>query len=183
MPNLIVLVAADAAEVRKMVPLVAEWDGPAYLRISRAEVPVIFDEDHHVEIGKGVLLRDGSDISLVGTGVMVSRCLDAAEKLSESGIHARVVEISTLKPLDHEMLLAAAKETGGIVTAEEHSVIGGLGEAVAGYLSETYPVLLRRVGIKDTFTETGPYFELLDRYGMAVDDIASAAREVVSRKL
>ena len=145
-------------------------------------MPVIFDEDHQVEIGKGVVLRDGSDISLVGTGVMVSRCLDAAENLLESGVNARVVEISTLKPLDHELLLAAAKETGGVVTAEEHSIIGGLGEAVASYLSETYPVPLKRVGIKDTFTETGPYFELLDRYGMAVGDITSAAREVVRRR-
>jgi len=182
MPNMIVLVAADAVEVRKMVPLVAEWDGPVYLRISRAEVPVIFDEDHQVEIGKGVLLRDGSDVSLVATGVMVSRCLDAAEKLRESGVNARVVEISTLKPLDHELLLAAAKDTGGIVTAEEHSIVGGLGDAVASYLSETYPVPLKRVGIKDTFTETGPYFELLDRYGMAVGDITSAAREVIRRR-
>ena len=181
MPNMIVLVAADAVEVRKMVPLVAEWDGPVYLRISRAEVPVIFDEDHQVEIGKGVLLRDGSDVSLVATGVMVSRCLDAAEKLRESRVDARVVEISTLKPLDRELLLAVAKETGGVVTAEEHSIVGGLGDAVASYLSETYPVPLKRVGIKDTFTETGPYFELLDRYGMAVGDIISAARVVRRR--
>ncbi len=182
MPNVVVLVATDAVEARKMVPLVAEWDGPVYLRISRAEVPVLFDEDHQVEIGKGVVLREGSDVSLIGTGVMVSRCLEAAENLEGSRIDARVIEINTLKPLDHELLLAAAKDTGGVVTAEEHSVIGGLGEAVASYLSEAYPVPLRRVGIRDTFTETGPYFELLDRYGMAVDDIISAAREVVRRR-
>ena len=182
MPNLTVVVAADAVEVRKMVPLVAEWDGPVYLRISRAEVPVIFDEDYEVEIGKGALLREGSDVSLVGTGVMVGRCLEAAESLERSGVDARVIAVNTLKPLDRELILAAAKETGAIVTAEEHSIIGGLGDGVASCLAEEYPVPLRRVGIKDTFTETGPYFELLDRYGMGVSDIASAAREVMNRR-
>jgi transketolase len=182
MPNMTVVVAADAVEVQKMVPIVAELDGPVYLRISRAEVPVLFDEDHEIEIGKGTVLREGSDISLVGTGVMVGRCLEAAEDLEESGIRARVIEISTLKPLDQESILAAAKETGGIVTAEEHSIIGGLGEAVASCLAESYPVPLRRVGIKDRFTETGPYFELLDKYGMGVNDITSAAKELTERR-
>jgi len=182
MPNLTVVVAADAVEVRKMVPLVAEWDGPVYLRISRAEVPVLFEDDHQVEIGKGVLLRDGSDATLVGTGVMVGRCLEAAEDLKGSGISARVVEISTLKPLDLELILTAARETGAIVTAEEHSIIGGLGEAVASCLAEAHPVPLRRVGIRDTFTETGPYSELLDRYGMGVSDITAAAREAMKHR-
>jgi len=182
MPNIAVVVATDAVEVQKMVPTVAEWDGPVYLRISRAEVPVIFNEEHVVKIGEGVVLREGTDVSLVATGVMVSRCLEAAEQLKISGMSARVIEMHTLKPLDHELVLKAAKETGAIVTAEEHSIIGGLGEAVAGYLAERYPVPLRRVGIKDTFAETGSYFELLDRYGMGVNDIIMAAREMVGQR-
>jgi len=183
MPNMTVIVAADSVEVRKMVPLVAEWNGPVYLRISRAEVPVVFDEAHQPKIGKGVLLRQGRDVTLIGTGVLVSRCIEAAEKLKQDGIDARVIEIHTLKPLDEEMILASAKETQAIVTAEEHSTIGGLGEAVASFLGEVHPVRLKRVGIGDTFTETGPYFELLDRYGMGVDSITAAAKEVVRSKV
>lgn len=183
MPNMTVIVAADSVEVRKMVPLVAEWNGPVYLRISRAEVPVVFDEAHQPKIGKGVLLRQGRDVTLIGTGVLVSRCIEAAEKLKQDGIDARVIEIHTLKPLDEEMILASAKETQAIVTAEEHSTIGGLGEAVASFLGEVYPVHLKRVGINDTFTETGPYFELLDRYGMGVNSITAAAKEVVRSKV
>jgi len=183
MPNMTVIVAADSVEVRKMVPLVAEWNGPVYLRISRAEVPVVFDEAHQPKIGKGVLLRQGRDVTLIGTGVLVSRCIEAAEKLKRDGIDARVIEIHTLKPLDEEMILASAKETQAIVTAEEHSTIGGLGEAVASFLGEVYPVHLKRVGINDTFTETGPYFELLDRYGMGVNSITAAAKEVVRSKV
>jgi len=182
LPNMTVVVATDAIEVQKMVPLVAEWEGPVYLRISRAEVPVIFSQDHEVKIGKGAVLREGSDVSLIGTGVMVSRCLEAAENLKEHGIDARIIEIHTLKPLDHELILAAAKETGAIVTAEEHNIIGGLGEAVASCLAEAYPVPLKRVGIRDTFAETGSYFELLDKYGMGVNDIVGAANELVRRK-
>ncbi len=182
LPNMTVVVATDAIEVQKMVPLVAEWEGPVYLRISRAEVPVIFSQDQEVKIGKGAVLREGSDVSLIGTGVMVSRCLEAAENLKEHGIDARIIEIHTLKPLDHELILAAAKETGAIVTAEEHNIIGGLGEAVASCLAEAYPVPLKRVGIRDTFAETGSYFELLDKYGMGVNDIVGAANELVRRK-
>jgi len=182
MPNIAVVVATDAVGVQKMVPVVAEWDGPVYLRISRAEVPVIFNEDHEVKIGKGAVLRDGSDVSLIGTGVMVSRCLEAAEQLKKGGVSARVIEMHTLKPLDHELILQAARETGAIATAEEHSIIGGLGEAVAGCLAERYPVPLRRVGIKDTFAETGSYFELLDRYGMGVNDIILAAKELIGQR-
>jgi transketolase len=181
-PNLTVVVATDAIEVAKMVPLVAEMDGPVYLRISREEVPVLFSKDHDVDIGKAVLLREGSDVTLIGTGVMVSRCLNAASLLEKKGVNARVIEVHTIKPLDHKMIYSVAKETGCIVTAEEHSVIGGLGECIAGFLAETYPVPLMMVGIHDTFTETGPYFELLDKYGMGVNDIVCAAKNVMKRK-
>jgi len=182
MPNITVVVATDAVEVQKMVPLVAEWDGPVYLRISRAEVPVLFNKNHDIVIGKGVLLREGSDTTLIGTGVMVSRCLEAADLLKNEGINARVIEVHTIKPPDHELIYSAAKETGCIVTAEEHSIIGGLGESVAGFLTETCPVPLKRVGIADTFAESGPYFELLDRYGMGVNDIICATKNVMKQK-
>jgi len=182
LPNMTVVVAADTVEVQKMVSLVAEWDGPVYLRISRAEVPIIFNESHEVKIGKGVILREGSDVTLIGMGVMVGRCLEAADRLTKDGIRAAVLEVHTLKPIDRETIIEAAKNTGAVVTAEEHSIIGGLGETVATLLGETYPVPLARVGIADTFAESGPYFELLDRYGMSIDDIVSATKKTMKRK-
>ena len=182
MPGLTVVVAADAVECRKLVPLVAEHRGPVYLRLSRSEVPVIFDESHGLEIGRGVQLREGDDVSLVGTGILLSRCLDAAEALDSQGISARVLEIHTLKPIDGDILDRAARETGAIVTVEEHSVIGGLGSAVAEVIGEGWPVPVVRVGLRDTFAETGPYFELLDKYGMGVLDITAAAKRALAFK-
>ena len=182
LPNIVVMVVADAVEARKAVPVVAEYDGPVYLRLSRAEVPIIFDEDHILKIGEGVVLKDGGDVTLIGTGIMVGRCLEAAEALEKEDIKARVLEIHTLKPLDKNLIIKAARETGAIVTAEEHSVIGGLGGAVAETLSESYPVPIERVGIQDTFTESGPYFSLLEKYGLGVMDIVKAAKRAVSKK-
>jgi transketolase len=177
-----VVVAADAVEVKKAVPAVAEYDGPVYLRVSRAEVPVIFDAHHEVRIGQGVTLREGGDVTLIGTGIMVGRCLEAAEALRREGIDARVIEIHTLKPIDEGLIVQAAQETGAIVTAEEHTIIGGLGGAVTEVLSSQCPVPILRVGIADTFAETGPYEALLDRYGMGVTDIVARARRAVTRK-
>ena len=182
MPNLAVVVVADAVEARQAVPAVAEYPGPVYLRLSRAEVPVIFDERHPFRIGEGVLLRQGGDLTLIGTGIMVARCLKAAEKLAGEGIEARVVEIHTLKPLDRDLILRCARETGALVTAEEHSVIGGLGSAVAEVVGEGLPVPLQRVGLQDCFAETGGYDELLARYGLDVGHIVAAARRVMKRK-
>jgi len=181
MPNIAVVVAADPVEAQKWVPVVAEYDGPVYLRLSRAQVPVIFDDSHQVEIGKGLELRQGDDVTLIGTGVMVARCLWAAEELATEGISARVVEMHTLKPLDEELVIRAAEETGAIVTAEEHNVIGGLGSAVAEALSSCRPVPVMRVGIADRYTETGPYEDLLDRYGMSVADIVAAAKRATQK--
>jgi len=180
MPNLTVVVAADASEARKLVPAVAEYDGPVYLRLSRAEVPVVFGDDHQVEIGKGNVLQDGTDVTLVATGVMVSRAVLAAEQLKGKGVRARVLSLHTIKPLDDELILAAAEETGALVTVEEHSIIGGLGGAVTELLSGELPVPVVRVGIRDTFTDTGPYEALLDRFGMSVDDIVSATHQAMS---
>jgi len=182
MPDMTVVVPADAIEVEKMVPAVAEYDGPVYLRISRADMPAVFDEEHEVEIGKGVIVREGSDVTLISNGAMVSHCLEAAKLLTDERIDARVVNMHTLKPLDVSMVKEAA-ETGAIVTAEEHSIIGGLGSAVAEVLGSQYPVPLERVGIADTFTETALDPEsLLDHYGMAIEDIVKAARCAIKRK-
>jgi len=183
LPNMTVIEAADAIQAKKMVPTVAECDGPVYLRISRAETPVLFNEEHEVEIGKGVTIRDGSDVTLIACGVMVFRCLEAAKILSDEGIDARVVNMYSIKPLDISLVEKAAKETGAIVTAEEHSIFGGLGSAVAEVLSDKYPTPLERIGIVDTFTETSlNYEELLDCYGMGVKDIVEATRRVMKRK-
>jgi len=182
LPNITVLVAADSVEVRKAVPAVAEHKAPVYLRVSRAEVPVIFNEDHKVDIGKGVLLKDGDDVTLIGTGIMVARCMDAAEMLEKEGVNAQVLEIHTLKPLDTELLVKSAMKANAVVTAEEHSIIGGLGGAVSEALAERYPTPIERVGIKDTFAETGPYFPLLDKYGLGVIDIVRAAHKAMRRK-
>jgi transketolase len=184
MPGLAVVVVADAVEARQAVPAVAEYPGPVYLRLSRAEVPVVFHDDaqHPFRIGEGALLRPGDDLTLIGTGIMVARCLQAAEELANEGIQARVVEIHTLKPLDVTLILQCAHETGALVTAEEHSIIGGLGSAVAEVLGEELPLPLERVGLSDCFTETGGYEELLARYGLGVDHIVAAAQRVLKRK-
>lgn len=182
MPDMTVVVPADATEVEKMVPAVAEYDGPVYLRISRADMPVVFREKHEVEIGKGVIVHNGSDVTLISNGIMVSRCVKAADLLADEGIDAGVVNMHTLKPLDVSMVKETA-ETGAIVTVEEHSIIGGLGSAVAEVLGSQCPVPLERVGIADTFTETALNPDsLLDHYGMAVEDIVKAARRAIKRK-
>jgi len=181
-PNMTVVVAADAVEIAKLVPAVAEYDGPVYLRVSRAEVPTIFGEDYQPTIGKGSTLRDGKDVTLVAAGIMVGRALAASEQLDKEGISARVVSIHTIKPLDNELILKAANETGALVTVEEHSVVGGLGGAVAEFLSGEHPTPIVRVGLQDTFARTGPYDALLDMFGMSVNGIASAAKRAASLK-
>ncbi|RJS92779.1 transketolase family protein [Candidatus Bathyarchaeota archaeon] len=183
MPNISVVEVADAVEARKMVPVIAEYEGPVYLRISRAEAPVLYDESYEARIGKGTVLRDGGDVALIACGIMVSRCLEAAEKLAKEEIDAYVVNMSTIKPLDLELVWKLARETGAIVTAEDHSIIGGLGGAVAEALGEKNPASLERIGVRDTFTETAlSYEDLLDHYGMSVEDIVKAAKRAVKRK-
>lgn len=182
-PNMTLIVPADAIETEKAVYAVAQYVGPVYLRLSRAEVPVIFDENYKMEIGKGNLLKDGKDVTLIATGIMVVRVLEAAKVLEkEEKISARVIEIHTLKPIDADIIIQAADETGAIVTAEEHSVIGGLAGAVAEVIAENKPVPIERVGIKDTFTESGQYNELLEKYGMGIKNIINAAKKVMKRK-
>ena len=182
-PGMTVIAAADAASAAAWVPLAAQHDGPVYLRISRAAALPVYHAEPRLEIGKGVVHRAGGDLTLAAAGAMTGRCLLAAEQLAQEGIQARVLEIHTLKPLDGDLLAAAAGETGALVTAEEHNVIGGLGGAVAELLAETHPVPLERVGIRDRFCPTGRDLDtLMDACGLAVADICAAARRVLQRK-
>jgi transketolase len=182
LPNMTVVVPGDPVALTKLLPQVAEWPGPVFFRLNRNEVPVLFDDSYNPEIGRAITLRPGDDVTLICAGLMVSRCLEAAEALAGEGVEARVLEAHTIKPLDTDSVLQAARETGALVTVEEHSVIGGLGGAVAEAVTDVYPVPVKRVGLADRFAETGPYFEMLDRYGMSVEDIAAAARQAVAAK-
>ncbi|MCR6545382.1 transketolase family protein [Dehalobacterium formicoaceticum] len=181
-PNMTVIVPADGVEAEGAILAAAEYDGPVYIRLGRLGVPVINDADYQFQWGKGVVFREGTDVTLIGTGVMMSFCLEAAQLLEEAGISAQVVNIHTIKPIDRELILACAKKTGALVTAEEHSVIGGLGSAVADVLSEAYPVPMKKVGIQDTFGESGKPLDLLNKYGLSTSKIVEAAREVLNRK-
>ncbi|NLJ34453.1 MAG: transketolase family protein [Firmicutes bacterium] len=182
LPNMTVLVPADGVEARLAVRAAAEHVGPVYLRLGRPKVPVIFGDDYSFEIGRAVRLREGSDVTLAACGYMVGPALAAAKLLAGEGIEARVLNMSTLKPLDGDALLAAARETGALVTAEEHSIIGGLGSAVAEFLGQEYPVPVLRVGIGDTFGESGPPEELLEKYGLTAGDILAAAKKAMGMK-
>ena len=182
LPNMTVVVPSDTVAVAKLLPQVADWQGPVYFRMNRNEAPVLFDHTYEPRIGKAADVRRGKDVTLIGTGLMLSRCLEAAEMLASEGIDARVMEIHTIKPLDADAVVRSARETGALVTAEEHNIIGGLGAAVTEVVSDAYPVPVKRVGIPDRFTETGPYAALLDRYGMAVMDVVRAARAAVAAK-
>jgi transketolase len=183
LPEMTVIVPADALEAGKWVPVVAEYEGPVYLRLSRAATIPVHDDSLRVEISKGITLREGSDVTIVGTGSMVGRSLLAAEKLAKERIEARVLEIHTIKPLDVDLIRQAAEETGAIVTAEEHSIIGGLGGAVAEALCGSRPVPLERVGVTDMFTRTALDPEsLMDACGLAVEDMVAAVKRVLARK-
>ena len=166
-PGMVVISPSDDVEAKAAVRAAYAYKGPVYLRFGRLASPVINDRpDYQFEIGKGVTLRDGKDLTLVATGLCVSGALEAAEKLAADGIDARVINIHTIKPIDEDLLIQAASETGKIITIEEHSVIGGLGGAVAEVLSEKCPAKMLRIGIKDTFGESGPAVQLLEKYGL-----------------
>ena len=166
-PGMTVIVPSDDVEAKAAVRAAYEHDGPCYLRFGRLAVPVINDKpDYKFELGKGVVLREGKDVTIVATGLPVSNCLEAAEKLAAEGIDAKVINIHTIKPLDEELVVAAAKETGKVVTVEEHSIIGGLGGAVCECLAEKAPVPVKRIGINDVYGESGPAVALLEKYGL-----------------
>lgn len=178
LPNMTIVVPADGAEAAACVPAVAKHEGPVYLRLSRAALPDILPAGEPFQIGKGRVLREGRHVAIVNCGILLGRCLQAATELAQQGIEATVVNMPTLKPLDEALLLQVA-ETGAVVTVEEHTVIGGLGGAVAEVLARRRPTRMAMVGIQDTFTETGPYEELLDRWGMGVADIVGACRRAM----
>ncbi|MHB0878407.1 MAG: transketolase family protein [Anaerolineae bacterium] len=181
MPNMTVVVPADSVEAAAAVRAVAEHVGPVYLRLSRAEVPDVMPKDYTFTIGKGRVVREGKDVAIVNCGILLSRCLAAAEQLAAKGIDAVVVNMPTLKPLDEDLLLQVAG-TGAVVTVEEHSIVGGLGGAVAEVLGRRRPTAMQMVGIADTFTETGPYEPLLDKWGMSIGHIVAAAERAVAAK-
>ena len=181
-PGMTIINPADAVEARLAVLAAAEWDGPVYMRFGRLAVPVVFDENYKFEIGKGALLKEGTDVTVIATGLMVKEAMEAYELLKNEGISARIVNIATIKPIDRDIVIKAAKETGAIVTAEEHSVIGGLGSAVSEVITEECPVPVIKVGVKDTFGMSGPANELLDIFGLRAKDIVEAAKKAISAK-
>ncbi len=182
LPNMVVIVPADAVEMRKVIEAIVEYKGPVYVRGSRIKFPVLYDDTYNFQIGKGHILREGDDVTLIGCGLMVAYSLEAAEKLSKEGIEARVVNMATIKPIDEELIIDSAKKTKAIVTTEEHLIIGGLGSAVAEVISEHYPVILSRVGVKDKFGISGKPEKLLEYFGLTPDDIVNAAKEAVKNK-
>ncbi len=179
LPNMVVLSPSDAVEAKQCIFKAAEYNGPVYIRLGRAKVPVIFDESYKFEIGKGVELKEGKDVTIIATGVMVERALNAAENLTEEGISARVINMPTIKPIDKDIIIKAAKETKGIITVEEHSIIGGLGSAVAEVVSENQPTKVIRIGTMDCFGESGDGFQLLDKYGLNVENIIKKVKEIL----
>jgi len=182
-PGMTVINPADDVEAAAAIKAALEMNGPVYMRFGRYAVPVINDTpEYKFEIGKGIQLRDGKDVTIVATGVMVYMALEAAETLAAEGISARVINIHTIKPLDHEILAKAAKETGAIVTAEEHNILGGLGSAVAESVCESCPVPVLRVGTKDEFGHSGKVPPLLEMYGLTPANIADKARKAVALK-
>jgi transketolase len=179
-PGMVIINPSDDVEARAAVKAAFEYYGPVYLRFGRLATPVINDrEDYKFEIGKGVLLRDGKDLTIIATGLCVAESLAAAERLAEENIDARVINIHTIKPLDNELVIKAAKETGKIVTVEEHSIIGGLGGAVCECLSENYPVKVLRIGINDVFGESGPATALIKKYGLDAEGIYTKIKSFV----
>lgn len=182
LPNMTVISPADAYMTYAATLAIADYDGPVYMRMGRAPVPILTEEGEDFQIGKARVFLDGSDITLIGTGQLTHGCLQAAEELKKEGISAEVVDVSTIKPLDAETILKSVGKTGCAVTAEEHSIIGGLGSAVAELLSEEMPSPLRRVGTKDMFGESGKPDELFVKYGLTSKDIAEAARKSISKK-
>jgi len=183
LPNMVVISPADDLETRLAVKAAIEYDGPVYLRLGRLSVPAIFDENtYKFEIGKGVTVSDGTDVTIIATGLMLQYAIKAKEMLASEGISARVVNIHTVKPIDKEIIIKAAKETGAIVTAEEHNIVGGLGSAVAEVLVENYPVPLKMVGIEDKFGKSGKPDKLLEMYGLTAENIVAKAKEALKMK-
>ena len=182
LPNMQIIVPCDGHETKSVIEFAAKHKGPLYVRLSREKFPLIYDENCSFEIGKASVVREGNDLTFVMCGIMVHIALDAAKILDEEGIKARVINSSSIKPLDKNLILAAAEETGAIITGEEHSIINGLGSAVAELLSENCPVPLKRIGIEDRFGKSGSSAELMEHYGLTSEALVKAARSILKKK-
>lgn len=176
-PGMVVMSPADDVEARAMVRAAYEHEGPVYMRFGRAAVPVIHEEGFTFQIGKGEVLVDGTDVAIIANGLMVYEAMVAAQELEKDGIHAMVINMATIKPLDEELVLEAAKKCGRVITCEEHSVIGGLGEAVAALLSEKLPTPVKRIGVNDEFGHSGPAGALLKAFGLSAEHVVEVAKE------
>lgn len=182
LPNITIIVPADGIETKKAIIKAAETYGPFYIRLGRAKFPIVLSEGYNFEIGKGVTLKDGDDATIIAVGLMISESYKACEILEKEGISVRLINMSTIKPIDKDIIIKAAKETKAIVTAEEHTILGGLGGAVAEVLVENHPVPMKRIGVEDAFGFSATPYELLNYFKMTKDHIAQAVREVIQKK-
>ena len=180
-PGMVVMCPADDVEARKMVEAAYEYVGPVYMRFGRSATPVFHDENYTFKIGKGEMIQDGKDVAIIATGIMVPEAIEAGKKLAEEGVSAMVINMATIKPIDEEMVLNAAKKCGKIVTVEEHSIIGGLGEAVCAVLSEKHPTPVKRIGVNDEFGHSGPAGELLKAFGLCTDNIVAQTKKLLGK--
>lgn len=181
-PNMTVIVPADGVETQKVIAEIVEHEGPVYVRLGRSKIPVIYDESYDFKIGKGNILKEGQDVTIIACGIIVSEALEAAKLLKEEGVEAEVINISSIKPFDKEIVIASAKKTKAVVTAEEHNIYGGLGSAVAETLGTNYPVPLEILGVEDVFGESGLPAELLEKYNLTKEEIVKKAKIVLDRK-
>ena len=180
-PGMTVMCPSDDVEARKMVHAAYEMDGPVYIRFGRAATPVYHDESFAFTVGKGEVLQDGSDVAIIAAGILVPEAIEAGKRLAAEGIKARIINMATIKPLDEELVVRAAKECVRIVTVEEHNILGGLGEAVAGVVAEHAPVLVHRIGVRDEFGHSGPATELLKQFGLTADEIVAQTKTIVGK--
>ena len=180
-PGMTVMCPSDDVEARKMVHAAYEMEGPVYIRFGRAATPVYHDESFSFTVGKGEVLQDGTDVAIIATGILVPEAIEAGKRLAAEGIKARIINMATIKPLDEELVIRAAKECGRIVTVEEHNILGGLGEAVAAVVAEHVPVPVHRIGVRDEFGHSGPAAELLKQFGLTADEIVVQTKTIVGK--
>ncbi|MGN0533228.1 MAG: transketolase family protein [Eubacterium sp.] len=178
-PGMVVICPADDVEAKQAVKAAYKYEGPVYLRFGRLAVPVFHDDSYKFEIGKGEVIREGSDVTIIANGLMVAEAIEAGKALDEKGISAEIINIATIKPLDEELVLASARKTGKVITVEEHSIIGGLGEAVCALLAEKCPVPVKRIGVNDEFGHSGPALDLLKQFGLSAENITKTTEEFV----
>ncbi len=178
-PGMVVICPADDVEAKQAVKAAYRYNGPVYLRFGRLAVPVFHNEDYKFEIGKGEVIKEGKDITIIANGLMVAEAIEAGNALAQKGIDAEIINIATIKPLDEEVVINSAKKTGKVITVEEHNIVGGLGEAVCSCLSEKYPVPVKRIGVNDEFGHSGPALDLLKQFGLSAENIAKTAEEFV----